>query len=166
MSGGDNDRARLEFESNNEGGKEGGEECASSTRIDLKIFRADACKRTFGTFATDLGEPLLRVEYLDEQRHLIVHYLEPVSWLRQQLLYRLRGGERSRGARCRRRGSGSGAATRSGSRRAAAVVQMGAPEEDRVPVRGDAAVERAERQAVKRWARPGRGSAEKRLSGG
>lgn len=91
--------------------------------------------------ATDLGEPLLRVEYLDEQRHLIVHYLEPVSRLSQQLLYRLRGGERGGWARGRRGASCPGAPRA----RRAAVVQMGAPEEDRVAVRRDTAVERAER---------------------
>lgn len=113
--------------------------------------------------ATDLGEPLLRVEYLDEQRHLIVHYLEPVSWLSKQLLYRLRGGERGGGARGGRRASRPAAPCRP---RGAAVVQMGAAEEDRIAVRRDAAVERAERQAVKRGARPGRGGAEERLGGG
>ena len=91
--------------------------------------------------ATDLGEPLLRVEYLDEERHLIVDNLESVSWLRQQLLYRLRGGERRCGAGGRRGASGSGAAGAAG----AAVVQMSASEEDGIAVGRDAAIKRAER---------------------
>ena len=83
----------------------------------------------------------MRVKYLDEERHLIVDYLESVSWLRQQLLYRLRGCERRGGAGGWRGGSGSGAAGATG----AAVVQMSASEEDGIAVGRNAAIKRAER---------------------
>lgn len=93
------------------------------------------------SFATDLGEPLLRIEDFDEERHLIVDYLESVPWLCQQLLYRLRSGERRGRAGGRRGASGSGAACAT----RAAVVQMSAPEEDRIAIRRDAAIKRAKR---------------------
>lgn len=109
--------------------------------------------------ATDLGEPLLRVEDLYEERDLIVDYLESVSWLGQQLLYRLRGGERRGGAGSRRGASGSGAGCPG-----AGVVQMGTAEEDRIAARRDAAAERPERQAVEGRAGSGRGGTKKRLS--
>lgn len=83
----------------------------------------------------------MRVEYLDEERHLIVDNLESVSWLRQQLLYRLRGGERRGWAGGWRGASGSGAAGATG----AAVVQMSASEEDGIAVGRDAAIKRAKR---------------------
>lgn len=145
--GGQRPRSLVEFESNETREEEKGEgkpdSFSSSPSRDRSKnigWMRNKCMR-LQRIATDLGEPLLRVEYLDEQRHLIVHYLEPVSWLSKQLLYRLRGGERGGGARGRRRASRPGAPCA----RRAAVVQMGASEKDRIAVRRDAAVERAKR---------------------
>lgn len=79
---------------------------------------------------TDLSESLLRVENFYEQRNFIIHDLETVPRLRQQLLYRLRRGERRRRARRWRGRSRAGTSTAG-----VAIVEMSAAEEDRITVR-------------------------------
>jgi len=112
-----------------------------------------------GVGDTDLGESLLRVQYLNEQRDLIIHDLEAVPRLRQQLLYRLRRGERRRRARRRRGAPRAGAA-------GVAVVKMRAAEEDGVAIRRDAACERSKGEPVERGAGTRGGCTKQALSGG
>lgn len=108
---------------------------------------------------TDLSKSLLRVEDFYEERNFIVHNLETVSRLRQQLLYRLRRGERRR--RARRRCGSSRAGT---SAAGVTIMKMSTTEEDWITVRRNAARKRSKGESVKRRARSWCGCAKQSLS--